>query len=166
MTHITYRLTAKNRDQLRNPTLRNRVWANFTFLSLSYLRRMSAGSMLAACLSWSFIQNGPWLIDAGCSTRLSTPPSDTASLNERRLCTGATTPSNIVYKLLFRRTIFLYKFIVYIVLDYVYCKLILYFATCKWPLALCCLINEINAVYIGWNDVTESMVTVRSPFCG
>ena len=31
MTHITCRLTAKNRDQLRNPTLGNRVWATFTF---------------------------------------------------------------------------------------------------------------------------------------
>jgi len=29
MTHVTYRLTAKNRDQLRNPTLGNRVWATF-----------------------------------------------------------------------------------------------------------------------------------------
>jgi len=27
MTHITCRLTAKNRDQLRNPTLGNRIWA-------------------------------------------------------------------------------------------------------------------------------------------
>jgi len=31
MTHATCRLTAKNRDQLRNPTLGNRVWATFTF---------------------------------------------------------------------------------------------------------------------------------------
>ena len=31
MTHVTYRLTAKNRDQLRNLTLGNRVWATFTF---------------------------------------------------------------------------------------------------------------------------------------
>ena len=31
MTHITCRLTAKNRDQLRNSTLGNRVWATFTF---------------------------------------------------------------------------------------------------------------------------------------
>ena len=31
MTRITRRLTAKNRDQLRNPTLGNRVWATFTF---------------------------------------------------------------------------------------------------------------------------------------
>ena len=30
MTHITCRLTVKNRDQLWNPTLGNRVWATFT----------------------------------------------------------------------------------------------------------------------------------------
>jgi len=29
MTHVTCRLTAKNGDQLRNPTLGNRVWAAF-----------------------------------------------------------------------------------------------------------------------------------------
>jgi len=34
MTHVTCRLTAKNRDQLRNPTLGNRVWATFTFTFL------------------------------------------------------------------------------------------------------------------------------------
>ena len=34
MTHVTYRLTAKNRDQLRNPTLGNRVRATFTFTFL------------------------------------------------------------------------------------------------------------------------------------
>jgi len=32
MTHVNYRLTAKNRDQLWNPTLGNRVWATFAFL--------------------------------------------------------------------------------------------------------------------------------------
>jgi len=31
MTHITCTLTAKNRDQLRNPALGNQVWATFTF---------------------------------------------------------------------------------------------------------------------------------------
>ena len=31
MTHVTCRLTAKNRDQLQNPTLCNRVRATFTF---------------------------------------------------------------------------------------------------------------------------------------
>ena len=34
MTYVTCRVTAKNRDQLRNPTLRNRVWATFTFLDI------------------------------------------------------------------------------------------------------------------------------------
>jgi len=32
VTHVTCRLTAKNRDQLRNPPLGNRVWATFTFI--------------------------------------------------------------------------------------------------------------------------------------
>ena len=31
MTHITCRLTAEDRDRLRNPTLGYRVWATFTF---------------------------------------------------------------------------------------------------------------------------------------
>ena len=34
MTHVTRRLTAKNWDQLRNPTLDNRVWATFSFLPI------------------------------------------------------------------------------------------------------------------------------------
>jgi len=33
MTYVTCRLTAKNRDQLWNPTLGNRVWATFTFFT-------------------------------------------------------------------------------------------------------------------------------------
>jgi len=37
MTHITCRLTAKKRDQLRNPTVGNRVWATFMPLPF-YLR--------------------------------------------------------------------------------------------------------------------------------
>ena len=31
MIYVTCRLTAKNRDQLRDPTVGNRVWASFTF---------------------------------------------------------------------------------------------------------------------------------------
>jgi len=34
MTHVTYRLTTKNWDQLRNPRFGNRVLATFTFLLL------------------------------------------------------------------------------------------------------------------------------------
>ena len=37
MTHITCMLTAKKRDQLRNPTLNSRVWASFTFLTVVYV---------------------------------------------------------------------------------------------------------------------------------
>ena len=33
MTHVTCRLTAKDRDQLRSPTLGSRVRATFTFRS-------------------------------------------------------------------------------------------------------------------------------------
>jgi len=33
MSHVTCRLTAKNRDQLRKPTLGNRVWATFIFFT-------------------------------------------------------------------------------------------------------------------------------------
>ena len=34
MTHFTCRLTAKNRDQLQNPTFGNRAWTVFTFFLL------------------------------------------------------------------------------------------------------------------------------------
>ena len=37
MIYVTCRLTAKNRDQLRNPTLGNRVWAAFLKLFLALL---------------------------------------------------------------------------------------------------------------------------------
>jgi len=51
MTHVTCRLTAKNRDQVRNPILGNRVWANFTFTVLSdWLGRTSL--KLSLCLCW------------------------------------------------------------------------------------------------------------------
>jgi len=39
MTRITCRLTAKNRDQLRNSTLGNRVWATFTFFARETLKK-------------------------------------------------------------------------------------------------------------------------------
>jgi len=46
MTHVTCRLTAKNRDLLRNPTLGNRVWATFTFFS----KEQTSKIYLLACL--------------------------------------------------------------------------------------------------------------------
>jgi len=36
MSHVTSRLTAKNRDQLRNPTLGNRVCATFYYFKTLY----------------------------------------------------------------------------------------------------------------------------------
>ena len=45
MTHVTCRLTAKNRNRLWNPTLGNRVWAAFTFFSV----RVPAGDA-ASCV--------------------------------------------------------------------------------------------------------------------
>ena len=53
MTHVTCRLTAKNRDQLRNPTLGNRVWATFTLFSYGPLY-YSAWTVI--CKLWSDIE--------------------------------------------------------------------------------------------------------------
>jgi len=39
MAHVTCRLTAKNRDQLRNPTLGNRVRAAFAFFTAKELTK-------------------------------------------------------------------------------------------------------------------------------
>ena len=43
MTHVTCRLTAKNRDQLRNPALCNRVWATF-FIAVEHGRKDGCAS--------------------------------------------------------------------------------------------------------------------------
>jgi len=48
MTHVTRRLTAKNRDQLRDPTLGNRVWATFTFKNIFLALLYEAISPIAA----------------------------------------------------------------------------------------------------------------------
>jgi len=69
MTHVTYRLTTKNRDQLQNPTLGNRVWAAFTFFTYILPARRYAGlgtsyARVFVCLSVCvchksvFCQNG------------------------------------------------------------------------------------------------------------
>ena len=41
MIHVTCRLTATNRDELRNPALGNRVWATFTFFHVHELYLIS-----------------------------------------------------------------------------------------------------------------------------
>ena len=45
---VTCRLTAKNRDQLRNLTLGNRVWATFTFLYWDHPWRVLIGLCIVA----------------------------------------------------------------------------------------------------------------------
>ena len=47
MTHVTCRLTVKNRDQLQNPTLGNRVWITcYFYLKYTCSRVTSASSAL------------------------------------------------------------------------------------------------------------------------
>ena len=55
MTHVTCRLTAKNRDQLRNPTLGNWVWATFTFFYLVVLLRPSSTFLFASSRRHAFL---------------------------------------------------------------------------------------------------------------
>jgi len=68
MTHITCRLTAKNRDQLRKPTLCNRVWATFTF----YLHR--ARSMIITLISADIGQSDVDLGDRVLFNEVDEPP--------------------------------------------------------------------------------------------
>jgi len=46
MTQVTCRLTAKNRDQLRNPTLGNRVWATFNLFAHAQSSISAAAGLL------------------------------------------------------------------------------------------------------------------------
>jgi len=50
MTHATCRLTAKNRDQLRKPTLSSRVWATFLpFLQHTKLTYLFTHLLISDC---------------------------------------------------------------------------------------------------------------------
>jgi len=61
MTHITCRLTAKNRDQrrvnqLRNPALGNRVWVTFTFMCCTCdPSEVSTWGWRAAAEAWAWL---------------------------------------------------------------------------------------------------------------
>ena len=70
MTHVTCRLTAKNRDQLRNPTLGNGVWATFLVPITRKHRRRSnlfAASWSDACASEWY----RWNVDSSSKSRRS-----------------------------------------------------------------------------------------------
>ena len=64
MTHVTCRLTAKNQDQLRNPTLGNRVWA--TFLPLPFYARHDTDRTVLSRLVWQ----GPTARQTHCASGL------------------------------------------------------------------------------------------------
>jgi len=59
MTRVTCRLTAKNRDQLGNPTLGNREWATFTFYQVRPERtRLDVCVLKQTCLMTFFSPDG------------------------------------------------------------------------------------------------------------
>jgi len=68
-THATCRLTAKNRDLLRNPALGNRVWATFTFLQGKCLDGLPRSSRKnKAIVRWAFL--GLWALPGNRFTRV------------------------------------------------------------------------------------------------
>jgi len=68
MTHVACRLTAKNRDQLRNPTLGNRVWATFTFLTLG--REITRPETTRSAIHFLFLRS-PSPVARYCFTHVS-----------------------------------------------------------------------------------------------
>jgi len=90
MTHVTCRLTAKNRDQLRNPALGSRVWATFFYLLLWKLGPI--GSVRArfarlqtswerADISAAVTSGALWSITATTKTVFSQFPTKSISLS-------------------------------------------------------------------------------------
>ena len=89
MTHVACRLTAKNRDQLRNPTLGNRVWATFTFIAkvmqllpnpnTNTNRNLCNETMAVADAGhngrWGYSRLTPNALDQGCNATIQGPQS-------------------------------------------------------------------------------------------
>jgi len=78
MTHVTCRLTAKNRDRLRNPTLGNRVWATFTLFTLRSVgcevvlcaRACVRVVCMCVCRATVIERGNMWFRDDGALTRV------------------------------------------------------------------------------------------------
>ena len=68
MTHATCRLSAKNRDQLWNPTLGNRVWA--TFFAVTIVVQWMAGQILQLNFQSYCLTVGINSLPAGLPTHL------------------------------------------------------------------------------------------------
>jgi len=99
MTHVTCRLTAKNRDELRNHTLGNRVCAKFTFF-----RWIAGWAIVRLCLAFSLFCSVLFLYatnkaeyNGGKRKRGTTPirltgPRARMLARLERLCGGLTSP--------------------------------------------------------------------------
>ena len=67
MTHVTCRLTAKNQDQLRNPTLGNRLWATSTLFTEGWALNVTTAT-LDRCSHGETLpvpRPSPWKSDRG-----------------------------------------------------------------------------------------------------
>ena len=84
-THVTCRLTAKNRDQLRNPTLGNRVWSTFTFLACFDLLLEIKSNSSVHKVSIRISQSSPYIWLGGCRSN-SNAASIIATAVGRRRC--------------------------------------------------------------------------------
>ena len=147
MTHLTFRLTAKNRDQLRNPTLGNRVWATFAFCNVvcrrgsgaRWRRGRQSGVWLrrgTARTRWQFTVERASDCCAGRPTYADMAPTTSASTTSSLAASSSChLTTNKTSKL--KRT------------------------SVHWSDD-----STRDVEYVGWSDVTESMVTTRSPFCG
>ena len=74
MIHVTCRLTAKNRDQLRNRKLGSRVWASF--FDYSVLLKIIHGTIVSCCVCVCKLQAGR-VIAPGAARRYA--PADGSS---------------------------------------------------------------------------------------
>ena len=102
MTHVTCRLTAKNRDQLRNPTLGNRLWATLLvnrgkhgFHTAAYTQTRPPGavsnrgrSLLSTIALFAVVFSRSWTTTSPSRVSPSTPSS---SLARRRHLVHRTT---------------------------------------------------------------------------
>jgi len=95
MTHVTCRLTAKNRDQLRNPTLGNRVWADLYLLSFitrstQYVVSVVSVSVRLSSRSTASAAAGGFAAEVGRRQQISLDSSDAAARHAGRVNFGPT----------------------------------------------------------------------------
>ena len=111
MTYVTCRLTAKNRNQLRNPTLGKRVRATFTFLTsywkqecrrLSCCRRIKAGAWRNANFQYTILDTAATVEDK--LKRISLKCS--RSCRHFRLCCSFSISLYIIYVRFFSTTLY------------------------------------------------------------